>query len=36
MRNALDAHNVGWTDERVIAGTMGEPVVNEFFNKTAP
>jgi hypothetical protein len=36
MRNALDALNLGWTDERVIAGTMGEPAVHEFFNKTAP
>ena len=36
MRNALNALNTGWTDERVMAGTMGEPVLNEFFNKTAP
>jgi uncharacterized repeat protein (TIGR03803 family) len=36
MNNDLNALNLGWTDERVIAGTIGEPVLNEFFNKTAP
>jgi hypothetical protein len=37
MNNDLNALNGGWTDERVIAGTIGEPTaLNEFFNKTAP
>jgi hypothetical protein len=36
LNNALEALNIGWTDERVMAGIMGEPVANEFFNKTAP
>jgi hypothetical protein len=36
MTNALAALNIGWTDERVMAGVIGEPVANEFFNKTAP
>src|SRR5262249_43718289 len=28
MGNALNALNIGWTDERVIAGTIGEPVIS--------
>jgi hypothetical protein len=37
LHNALGTLNGGWTDERVLAGTIGEPTaLNEFFNKTAP
>src|SRR5262249_3869410 len=36
LRNNLDALNGGFTDEQVIAGIVGEPVLSEFFNKTAP